>query len=219
MITRPVARLLIVSIARNIPLVFPIPRHFSSTKANKEKNRIYNPVRRPDDFQSYLLMSTSSRNPLLTYYTNWAVSSKQTPQPHNLKPAFVTQPLTPTQWTASYCNTCRTVAPLIHDLIESGVGEEEGGVSFCEVEYDAPDIMSSGFGMTYMITSMPTLLSFDRGEAQTDTKLVDPRKLRDTAFMKEWIRNEARRRGGGSGGNGVPASGAGLFGGLFGSSK
>ncbi|CAG8951749.1 hypothetical protein HYFRA_00005551 [Hymenoscyphus fraxineus] len=189
MITRPVARLLRVSIARNTPLVFPIPRHFSSTKENKEKNRIYNPVRRPDDFQSYLLMSTSSRKPLLTF------------------------------WTASYCNTCRTVAPLIHDLIESGVGEEEGGVSFCEVEYDAPDIMSSGFGMTYMITSMPTLLSFDRGEAQTDTKLVDPRKLRDTTFMKEWIRNEARRRGGGSGGDGVPASGTGLFGGLFGSSK
>lgn len=77
--------------------------------------------------------------------------------------------------------------------------------------------MSSGFGMTYMITTMPTLLSFDRGEAQTETKLVDPRKFRDTEFMKEWIRNEARRGGGGSAG--FPPSGNGLFGGLFGSSK
>jgi len=50
------------------------------------------------------------------------------------------------------------------------VGEEEGGVSFCEIEYDCPDVMQSGLGMTYMITSMPTLLGFDRGEAQTTTK-------------------------------------------------
>jgi hypothetical protein len=77
------------------------------------------------------------------------------------------------------------VPPVIQDLLESGVGEAEGGVSFCEVEYDAPDIMVSGLGMEYMITSMPTLLSFDRGEAQTETKVVDVRKMGDRGWMKE----------------------------------
>lgn len=97
----------------------------------------------------------------------------------------------------------------------SGVGEQEGGVSFCEVEYDSPDIMQSGLGMTYQITSMPTLLSLDRGEAQTTTKLTDPAKLKDRKFMIEWIRTEARRRGDGGGAGGF--TGKGVFGGLFGS--
>ena len=65
-------------------------------------------------------------------------------------------------------------------MVESGVGEEEGGVSFCEIEYDSQDIMDSGLGLTYMITSMPTLLSFDRGEAQTGTKVIDPKQIKDS---------------------------------------
>ncbi|RDW76996.1 hypothetical protein BP6252_05049 [Coleophoma cylindrospora] len=160
-------------------------RAFSSSqeKPAAVKNRIYTPVRRPDDFETYKLLSTSARVPLLTF------------------------------WTASYCSTCRAVSPILEELINAGVGEEEGGVSYCELEYDSPDIMSSGLGMTYMITSMPTLLSFDRGEPQTDTKVTDPRKMKDREWLKEWIRTEARRRGGGGGG-GSPAKG--LFGGLFG---
>ncbi|TVY40430.1 hypothetical protein LOCC1_G004238 [Lachnellula occidentalis] len=190
MITKPTIRLLRVSIARrngalttSLPATVRTSRHFSSTKENKAKNRIYTPVRRPDDFSTNLLLSTSSRTPMLTL------------------------------WTASYCNTCRTVAPIIRDLIEAGVGEEEGGVSFCEVEYDAPDIMEGGLGMEFMITSMPTLLSFDRGEAQTQTKVVDARKMGDREWMREWIKMEARRQGGGGGGGG------GLFGGLFGNMR
>jgi len=66
--------------------------------------------------------------------------------------------------------------------------------------------------MTYMITSIPTLLSFDGGEAQTATKLSDARKLADREFLKEWIRTEARRHGGRGGGGG----GSSIFGGLFG---
>jgi len=187
MISQPASRFLRLSIANRFHFSIPVARQFSTTKVNSaNKNRIYDVVRRPDDFESYLLLSTSSRKPLITF------------------------------WTASYCNTCRTVSPIITSLLESGVGESEGGVSFCEIEYDAQDIMDSGFGMRYMITSMPTLLSFDGGEAQTQSKLVDPNKMRDAEFMREWIRNEARKRGGGSGGSG---SGGGLFGGLFGNSK
>jgi len=70
--------------------------------------------------------------------------------------------------------------------------------------------------MTYMITSMPTLLSFDRGEAQTYTKVTDPKLMGDREWLKEWIRTEAGR--GGSGGAGLNAGG-GIFGGLWGNSK
>jgi thiol-disulfide isomerase/thioredoxin len=121
-----------------------------------------------------------------------------------------------TFWTASYCSTCRTVSPLLQELISSGVGEAEGGVSFAEIEFDSQDIMESGLAMTYMITSMPTLLSFDRGEAQTGTKVTDSKLMRDREWLWEWIRTEARR--GGNGGAGLNAGG-GLFGGLFGNTK
>lgn len=100
-------------------------------------------------------------------------------------------------------------------LIEAdGVGEAEGGVAYAEIEYDAPDVMAAGLGQTYMITKVPTLLSFDAGEAQVETKVVDGRLLADRAFLEEWIRAEARRHGGRGGGGG---GGGSLFGGLFGS--
>lgn len=141
-------------------------------------------MRRPDDFSSYLLLSTSARTPLLTL------------------------------WTASYCNTCKHVSPLLRELVSAGVGEDEGGVAYCEVEFDSPDIMGSDLAMTYLITSMPTLLSFDRGEAQLRTKVTDAGFMADRERIKEWIRTEARRQG--SGGDG---GGGGFFGGLFRSTR
>ncbi|KAF4448198.1 hypothetical protein F53441_8359 [Fusarium austroafricanum] len=157
----------------------------SSTAAQQAKNQIYAPIRNNDSFSTYLSLSTSSRTPLLTL------------------------------WTASWCSTCKAVTPLIQDLVESGVGEEEGGVSLATVEFDSQDIMSGSpnLAMTYMITSIPTLLSFDAGEAQTTTKLSDARKLADRGFLKEWVRTEARRHGGRGGGGG--GGGSSVFGGLF----
>ncbi|KAF9871919.1 hypothetical protein CkaCkLH20_10551 [Colletotrichum karsti] len=158
---------------------------FSTSATNPAKNQIYASVRRPDNFHTYQLLSASARTPLITL------------------------------WTTSWCGTCRVVAPLIRSIVESGVGEAEGGVAYCTVEFDAPDVMSGGLGMTYMISSIPTLLSFDNQEAQIQTKVHDAKKLADRAFLEEWIRTEARRRGqrGGGGGSG------GVFGGLFGGFK
>ncbi|KAI8957731.1 hypothetical protein F5Y11DRAFT_338570 [Daldinia sp. FL1419] len=166
-------------------IIFGSPRRtFSLSHRLYATNQIYGPVRRPDDFYTYQLLCSSSRTPLLTL------------------------------WTASWCSTCHVVAPLIKSVVESGVGEAEGGVGYCEVQYDAPDVMTSTLGMDYMVTSMPTLLSFDAGEAQTRTKITDGRKLADRDFLEEWIRNEARRHGGRGGGSGL-----GILGGLFGSWK
>lgn len=142
---------------------------------SRSSNTVFASVRDLNQFHTYQLLSSSSRQPLLTI------------------------------WTTSYCSTCRVVAPLIQNLVESGVGEEEGGVGFCTVEYDAPDVMSAGLGTTYMINSIPTLLSFDAQEAQVETKVTDGRKLADRKFLEEWIRTEARRHGGrGAGGGGGP---------------
>lgn len=55
-----------------------------------------------------------------------------------------------TLWTASWCPSCRTVSPLLKELIEQDrIGEEEGGVSYAEVEIDSPDI--GDLPMRYMV--------------------------------------------------------------------
>ena len=74
--------------------------------------------------------------------------------------------------------------------------------------------MSAGLGLTYMINSIPTLLSFDAQEAQVETKITDGRKLSDRRFLEDWIRTEARRQGGRGGGG--PGN---IFRALFGGSK
>ncbi|KAI0384595.1 hypothetical protein F5Y04DRAFT_233021 [Hypomontagnella monticulosa] len=158
----------------------PVMRTFSASRRLCAGNQIYNSIRQPNDLHTYQLLSSSSRTPLITL------------------------------WTTSWCATCHVVKPLLKSLVESGVGEAEGGVGFCEVQFDAPDIMTSSLGMDYMITSIPTLLSFDAGEAQVLTKITDGSKLADRHFLEEWIRTEARRRGGRGGGGGL-----GVFGGLF----
>ncbi|KAL1865597.1 hypothetical protein VTK73DRAFT_5136 [Phialemonium thermophilum] len=147
-------------------------RSFSTSRTPQAKNRVFSPVRNLDQFHTYQLLSASSRVPLLTL------------------------------WTAGWCATCRAVEPLVRRLIEEDrVGEAEGGVAFCTVEYDAPDVMAAGLGGQYMITSIPTLLSFDAQEAQMRTRVSDARKLGDRAFVEEWIRAEARRHGNRGGGS------------------
>ncbi|KAK3363675.1 hypothetical protein B0T25DRAFT_52535 [Lasiosphaeria hispida] len=153
------------------------------------KNQVYASVRNSDQFHNYQLISSSSRTPLLTL------------------------------WTTSWCPTCRTVEPLLRHLVESGVGETEGGVGYCTVECDAPDIMEASLGLTYVINSLPTLLSFDAQEAQVETKVTNGRQLSDRKFLENWIRTEAKRhgdRGGGGPGIGNPLH---IFSGLFSNSN
>lgn len=76
--------------------------------------------------------------------------------------------------------------------------------------------MDSDFGMQYMITSMPTLLTFDRGEVMEQSRTMEVSKMKDKEWLKAWIEREARRRGEGTGGGGGGGIGSGLFGGLFG---
>lgn len=46
-----------------------------------------------------------------------------------------------TMWSARWCDTCKTVTPLILRMIQDEkVGEREGGLGYVEVEMDAPGI-------------------------------------------------------------------------------
>lgn len=92
---------------------------------------------------------------------------------------------------------------MIQELIEKdGIGEEQGGVSFVEVEMDSPDLGGvAGLGMTYRVNSIPTLLAFDRQEPQIETKVSRLEDLKSRDFLIKWIEKEAARHGqGGAGG-------------------
>jgi len=63
------------------------------------------------------------------------------------------------------------------------------------------------------ITTMPTLLAFDRQEAQLETRITKVEEMSNKKFLTEWIEREARRRGDGGAGGGTGGS---IFSGLFG---
>jgi hypothetical protein len=115
------------------------------------------------------------------------------------------------------------VLPLVRHLIEEeGVGEREGGVGFAEVEADglllggavglaqdysvwfAPLVLCSvtvRLMSLAQINSIPTLLAFDKSEAQVETRLTDLKDLKSKEFVRRWIEKEASRQGyGGAGG-------------------
>ena len=55
---------------------------------------------------------------------------------------------------------------------------------------------------------MPTLLAFDRQEAQLETKVTNVQDMTNRRFLIDWIETEAKRHGeGGAGGGGL----SGLF--------
>ncbi|KAK6401811.1 hypothetical protein LTR95_019142 [Oleoguttula sp. CCFEE 5521] len=105
---------------------------------------------------------------------------------------------------ANWCSSCKAVSPLLTELIETeGIGEQQGGVTFAEVEMDSPDLGGvGGIGMRYMINSIPTLLAFDRQEPQIETKVSKLGDLKSREFLVRWIETEAARQGqGGAGGS------------------
>ncbi|KAL7918854.1 hypothetical protein ACQKWADRAFT_228792 [Trichoderma austrokoningii] len=155
-------------------------RRLFSASASRAKNQVLDSIRTPASFNSQLSLSTSLGIPLLTL------------------------------WSTAWCPSCRTIEPLLRSLVSSGIGEQQGGVLFAPVQFDTPEMMSATpipLASRYSITSTPTLLSFDAGEARAGTKVMDARKLADRQFLIDWIRSEAKRHESGGG--------AASFGGLF----
>ncbi|KAF2767316.1 hypothetical protein EJ03DRAFT_276419 [Teratosphaeria nubilosa] len=166
---------------QRMPAMAPVRRLFSTSRTSQAKNRIYpNTIRREDDLQTLVLMSASSRIPLVTL------------------------------WMTNWCQSCKTVSPLLQSLIkDEGVGEAQGGVSFVEIEMDSPDLGGvSGLALRYGINSIPTLLAFDRQEPQIETKTGRLEDLKSEEFLRKWVETEAARHGSGGAGGSL----SGLFG-------
>ncbi|USW49504.1 Putative Thioredoxin-like superfamily [Septoria linicola] len=156
-------------------------RQFATSPIHAARNRIYpTRIRNEDELHTLILSSASSRVPLITL------------------------------WMTTWSRDCDEVLPIIRELIEQdGVGEDKGSVGFVEVEMDSPDLGGvAGIPQRYMITSVPTLLAFDRQEPQIETKVARLDDLKSREFLKTWIETEAARHGSGGAG--------GRFFGLFG---
>ncbi|KAI4741838.1 hypothetical protein E4T50_07735 [Aureobasidium sp. EXF-12298] len=95
-------------------------RAYTATAPKKApKNRLYNSVRYEDEFETLNLLSASSRIPLITL------------------------------WSASWCPSCKVISPLLKELINEGVGEAQGGVSYAEIELDSPTL--GGLALKYQV--------------------------------------------------------------------
>lgn len=99
-----------MTIVRRARLAARLLRTFSTTRSKLADNRIYDAIRSPEQLHTYLLLSSSSRTPLITL------------------------------WTASWSGDCATVSPIIQDLIESHSALANKGIGFAEVELDSPDL-------------------------------------------------------------------------------
>lgn len=78
------------------------------SSARSHQNRIFDPVRQPNDLHTLTLLNAADNRTLITF------------------------------WTASWCQTCQTIKPMIRKLIEEEkVGEREGGLGFVEVLMDS----------------------------------------------------------------------------------
>ncbi|KAI0020607.1 hypothetical protein F4780DRAFT_779291 [Xylariomycetidae sp. FL0641] len=186
-------------------------RTFWTTRPRRAKNQIYDTVRRPDDLHTYLLLSSSARTPLLTFW-----------RPSEVGPGG--------SGGGGGGDEAGRQLELARGLVAAGAGEGEGGVAFVEVDAGAPDVVAPGAGgdlvgglpARYLVTELPTLLPFDdRGEPLLRERLTHPAQLADRAFLADWIAGIARRHGGGGGGAAgggirIPAGLGALLGGIFG---
>ncbi|KAH8728621.1 hypothetical protein GQ44DRAFT_26141 [Phaeosphaeriaceae sp. PMI808] len=78
------------------------PTHRSHT------NRIFDPIRQPNDLHTLTLLCVAENRPLITL------------------------------WSAKWCQTCQAVKPMVLRMLEEEkIGQREGGLGFVEVEMDS----------------------------------------------------------------------------------
>jgi len=157
-------------------------KHSFSTSRSLLTSRILNPIRIPPTFHDYLRVCSANNTLLFALFTT------------------------------SACTPCRTIIPLLQDLITTRVSKSDdkfSDLSFAEVELDSSD-QSNGnmmdLGIEYGIMSLPTLAGFGgrRTERLTD-RIVDTRMMGDKTRMATWIDAEMKKgdrfsTGGGGGG-------------------
>ncbi|KAL7276011.1 hypothetical protein RUND412_001006 [Rhizina undulata] len=155
----------------NFSFRFQSTRSFSAAAAARGKSRIYDSIRNEGDFHTALRLTTAANIPLIT------------------------------MWTASYCPTCKTVGPLLEDIVEKRGGDRDP-VGLALVEVDAQGGNVGELAMRYMIRSLPTFITFRRGEPNEEKRMVDTRIMTRREKLEEWVEEVAKQGTGFKGGNG-----------------
>ena len=144
---------------------------FSTASNFLFSNRVFNPVLTPPNFNDYLRLVSANNTLLLALFTT------------------------------SACAPCRTISPLLHDLVQyrsPAPDDKFSALALAEVELDSPD-RSNGpmidLGVEWGVASMPTLIGFGGRRADRVTeRLVDTKLMCDKASISEWV-DEAMRKG------------------------
>ncbi|KAK6332469.1 hypothetical protein TWF730_004137 [Orbilia blumenaviensis] len=95
-----------------------------------------------------------------------------------------------TLWSASWCASCHTIRPLVQQLVDE---QARRGLlfGFAEIEIDLSSTAS--LASLYSITSIPTILAFNRGSVLSD-RIVDARKAKDGRYLTLWLHECATAR-------------------------
>ena len=165
---------------------------FSTTPVSPISNRVFNPVLTPPTFHDYLRLVSANNTLLLALFTT------------------------------SACAPCRTITPLLQDLVNYRLptpDDKFSALALAEVELDSAD-RSNGpmtdLGVEWGVTSMPTLIGFGGRRAYRITeRLADTRLMCDKARIGEWV-DEAMRKGDPYPSGSEGGSGKGLLSRLFG---
>ncbi|GAM90127.1 hypothetical protein ANO11243_081670 [Dothideomycetidae sp. 11243] len=98
-----------------------------------------------------------------------------------------------TLWGATWCPSCKIITPLIRDLIENGVGEQHGGVSFAEVQLDSPTLgsLASRYSVSVQCETVKMLSNADR-DGVPDQFIAHTAGFRQT---RSTARDPCHRRG------------------------
>ncbi len=185
-ITKTLPRLTTLPITRPTLSSTINPRLFSlfpstSPEQRTHQNRIFDPIRQPNDLHSLTLLSASSNRPLITL------------------------------WTATWCSSCAQIKPLLRQLIEDErIGEAQGGLGYVEVQMDSPQIgdLSVTYRVTSMPTLMAFSrqeAQFDTKVGRMD-ELRDVKFLREWLVREAERGGRVGGGGGGIFGNGIKQS-------------
>ena len=112
-------------------------------KSRSHTNRVFDPVRQPNDLHTLTLLNAADNRSLITL------------------------------WTASWCQTCQAIKPLIKQLVEEEkIGEREGGLGFVEV------MMGDGVGWDTHQNNFPRTRTLSQEADAGMAALLDDLKSR-----------------------------------------
>ena len=167
----------------------PASRHAfaSSPHLSAPENRFLTPILTPPAFHDYLRLVSANNTLLLLLFTT------------------------------SGCAPCRTITPLLGDIVtrRSPTSTDKfSSISFAELELDSPDTSNgrtADLGVEYAITSIPTLAGFGGRRAERVTeRLTDTKMMADAKRMQGWIDEQMQK------GDPFPSDGQSIFKKLFG---